>query len=184
MGIVVHFNNMNKLFSQACNDNLISRQIQSIYAILSGDVLAPNRGEIHPVTWLKCNFSWISSINSYIKNDILYFTGKMDCDHVEVSYHNDYAITIKTFYPDGTYDTEYISRTCGYSDQQRPYGEIEFDIYESIIKKFNPLYGIHVENYDNISHIVSGRYSTIDISSYVDKISHLRTATLKEYLAK
>lgn len=185
MGIIVKFKDLNTVFSDACGANLISRQVQSIYAILSGDVLAPNRGEIHPVTWLHANMPWIKKMDSHFdENDTLIYTGTRSCDHVEISRHNEYAI--KFIIDHGLIqgkECHYIPTTYEYSDSQRSALDVEFDIYDLLIRQYNPDYGEYVDNYDTIFNVPQGRYSTLDIDYLTNKVSILRTLTVqKEYL--
>lgn len=185
VSIVVKFTDLNKVFSDACGANLISRQVQSIYAILSGDALAPNKGEIHPVTWLHANMEWIRKMENHIDdNGVLTYTGMSLCEYVKISRHNEYAIKLIIDYGgEQGEECHYIPTTYEYSNSHRPAVDIEFDIYNLIIQQYNPLYGKYVENYDTIFNAPQGRYSTLNIDYLIEKISILRTLTvIQEYL--
>ena len=128
---------------------------------------------------------WIRKMENHIDdNDVLTYTGMTLCDHVKISRHNEYAIKLIIDHG-GKQGKEchYISTTYEYSDSHRPAADIEFDIYNLIIRQYNPLYGKHVDNYDTIFNAPQGRYSTLDIDYLIEKISTLRTLTVQqEYL--
>lgn len=177
MGIVVQFQDINKVFTQACNDVLLSRQIQSIYAILSGDSFAPHRGEVHPVIWLRENNHWIRKIDNHIENDSLVYTGLTEDRKLTISPHNEYCIKVTLDKEPGA-SVHYLSTTHEYSDSHRPLLDIEFELYDLIIREYNPMYGQDTHEYGTFFNIPQGRFSRVNLSYYTEKISSLRTLTL------